>query len=420
MAFLAAGIGLVFVCCELISCGALHFVDVNFSMREWRSRQSDIAAGATVSDAASEAFHPYLGWVHNPQLSSSAAFAGRMIPVNSLGFKDDSKSLYKRSDDTFIVGIAGGSVAWRFSWEAVDLLTQKLSEYPGLRGRRIQFVRMALPGYKQPQQLMAQNYLLAQGAEFDVIVNIDGYNETVLAIAENAARHISIFYPRAWHSRMVAVVDPSTSAESFRLLELRGHRARIAKSVLTSRFHWSYTYNLIWLLRDRAAKMELMDLGRDILDLRQTSFLTHGPQNPWTGDELEREVAALWSRSSLQMHHLCKANDTLYLHVLQPNQYVPNSKPLGEAERDVCYSEFDKSIEIVQSMFPRLQEEGRLLAEAGVEFSDQTMVFANVEEPLYVDPWCHFNEKGNLLLGTSIADRLIQMLDNAAAERETR
>ncbi len=420
IAFLAAVFGLLFVACELISCGTLHIADAQFSTSEFRVRQSDLARGATVSDAASETVHPYLGWVHNPQLSSPAAFAGRMIPVNSLGFKDDSQSIYKRSDDTLIVGIAGGSVAWRFSWEAADLLTEKLSNHPTFKGRRIQFVRMALPGYKQPQQLMAYNFLLAQGAEFDVIVNIDGFNETVLAIKENAAQHTSIVYPRAWHARMVAVVDPGTSAESFRLLALRGHRAQIAKSILASSFRCSYTYNLIWFLRDQAAKSELLELGREVRDARLTSFVTHGPQNPWTGDELEREVAALWSRSSLQMHHLCKANDTLYLHVLQPNQYVPNSKPLGEAERKVCYSDSTGCIAVVQSMFPMLQEEGRLLAEAVVEFSDQTMVFANIEEPLYIDPWCHFNEKGNLLLGNAIADRLIQMFDKAAADRETR
>ena len=33
-----------------------------------------------------------------------------------------------------------------------------------------------MPGYKQPQQLMAYNYLLSLGAEFDAVINIDGYN----------------------------------------------------------------------------------------------------------------------------------------------------------------------------------------------------------------------------------------------------
>lgn len=417
IAFLAAVAGLVLVVCELISWGALHMTAAEFSMSKLRMRQSEMATGSTVSDASSEAVHPYLGWIHNPQLSSPEAFAGQQIPVNWLGFKDDSKSLYKRSDDAYIIGIAGGSVAWRFSWEAVAIVTERLSAHPMLKGRRIQFVRMALPGYKQPQQLMAYNYLLAQGAEFDAIVNIDGYNETVLAIAENADAGTFLSYPRAWHARMIAVTDPRTSAEAARLLILRGHRAQIAKSLLASGFRWSYTYNLIWFLRDQAANSELLDLGHVVRKARLTSFLTHGPPNAFTGDELEREVAAIWSRCSLQMHHLCQANGALYLHALQPNQYVPASKPMGQAERMVCYSEDGGSFAIVKSMFPQLQEKGRLLAEAGVEFSDQTMVFAGINEPLYVDPYCHFNERGNQLLAAALADRLIQMLDKAAAAK---
>ncbi|MBC7967161.1 MAG: hypothetical protein H7Z17_14705, partial [Fuerstia sp.] len=200
--------GIVVVACELISWAGLHLADANFSMRKLRLLQQEIAEGVRVSDGASEALHPYLGWIHNPQLARPEKYSGGDIPVNWLGFRDDSESVYHRSDDTYIVGIAGGSVAWGFSWEAQNVLREKLSAHPALKGRRIQFVRMALPGYKQPQQLMAYNFLLTLGAEFDAIVNMDGYNETVLTIRENAELNTAISYPRAWHARVVSVSDP--------------------------------------------------------------------------------------------------------------------------------------------------------------------------------------------------------------------
>ncbi|MEJ7590433.1 MAG: hypothetical protein WKF77_02720 [Planctomycetaceae bacterium] len=367
-------------------------------------------------DGANESFHPYLGWVHNPQLTRPDKYSGGDIPVNWLGFKDDSESIYHRSDDTYIVGIAGGSVAWGFSWEAQDVLREKLSAHPALKGRRIQFVRMALPGYKQPQQLMAYNFLLTLGAEFDAIVNLDGYNETVLTIQDNAQLNTAVSYPRGWHARVISISDPRTSAEAARLLSLRGKRQQMARSILASRFRWSGIYNLLWHIRDQSAFGELTDLALVVGNSKSQSFTTHGPTNRFSGDELEPEVAAMWQRCSRQMHNLCKANGTLYLHVLQPNQYVPNSKRLGAAERQVCYSEAEGSAVFVRSMFPRLQELGLSLQAEGVEFSDQTMVFATVEKPLYIDCWCHFNAEGHRLLGAAVADRLLQVLDKAASE----
>lgn len=138
---------------------------------------------------------------------------------------------------------------------------EKLSAHPLLKGRKIQFVRLAMPGYKQPQHLMAYNFLLTLGAEFDALVNIDGYNETVLTICENAKSETAISYPRAWHGRVISMADPSVSADAARLLQLRGKRQQMAKNALTSIWRWSHLYNLVWLIRDRSAWNELTDLG---------------------------------------------------------------------------------------------------------------------------------------------------------------
>ena len=408
--------GLVLVVLELIGLAGLCFMRAGFSMQGLRLEKQSIVEGIDVSDGATEAFHPYLGWVHNPQLSKPGTYSGGIISTNWLGFRDDSESIYHRSPDTYIIGIAGGSVAWEFSWEAQNVLREKLSAHPSLRGRQIQFVRLALPGYKQPQQLMAYNFLLTLGAEFDAIINLDGYNETVLTIGDNAKLGTAISYPRAWHGRVVAMADPSVSADAARLLQLRGKRQQMAKSIQTSIWRWSHLYNLIWLMRDRSAWTEQTDLGLIVSKSKVHSFTTHGPENRFVDETLEPEVAAMWQRCSLQLHYLCQANKTLYLHVLQPNQYVPDSKPLSKKELKDCFAPDEDSAQFVPRMFPRLQELGRALEARGVEFSDQTKVFSGVEDTLYVDPWCHFNLEGNRLLGLAVADRLVQMLDKAAAE----
>ena len=42
--------------------------------------------------------------------------------------------------------------------------------------------------------------------------------------------------------------------------------------------------------------------------------------------------------------------------------------------------------------YPLLQRRGSELREAGVRFHDLTMMFKDVEEPVYSDSCCHLNE----------------------------
>ena len=111
------------------------------------------------------------------------------------------------------------------------------------------------------------------------------------------------------------------------------------------------------------------------------------------------------------MHQLCRANGTLYLHVLQPNQYVPDSKPLTEFEKEKCIDPGGSVDMTVKALFPRLIEQGRKMGADGLAFSDQTQVFSAVTESLYVDPWCHFNEEGNRLLCEAIVPEILRLLD---------
>lgn len=402
---------IVYVSVELIATATLRMIHAGGSVSLLHMWQKDVASGENVSDGAFETIHPYLGWVHNPQNPGVESVGRLKTPVNRLGFRDDGESVYRRADDVFIVGIAGGSVAFQFSWAAEELLKQKLAEHPKVRGRRIQFVRLALSGYKQPQQLMAYSYLTALGAEFDLIINIDGFNETVLGIGENATADTALVYPRSWHARAIAIIDPRKSADSARLLELRGKRQKWAQSILASPFRWSPIVNVVWYMRDRSAQNELSELGLEVSRSRRSSFIHHGPANPVSAEEVQNEAIEIWQRCSVAMHRLCRANGTLYLHVLQPNQYVPGSKPLTEFEKEKCIDPGGPTEITVKALFPRLIVQGLKMEADGLAFSDQTQVFSGVTESVYVDPWCHFNEKGNRLLCEALIPEIRELLD---------
>lgn len=144
---------------EVISVATLAMLQVDGSVSLMRSWQKDTASGQNVSDGEFRRFIPTLVGFTILKTPGWKRSEVRRRRFNHLGFRDDGESLYRRADDVFIVGIAGGSVAFQFSWSAEQLLKQRLADHPRVQGRRIQFVRLALSGYKQPQQLMAYSYL---------------------------------------------------------------------------------------------------------------------------------------------------------------------------------------------------------------------------------------------------------------------
>lgn len=412
--FVTLAIGLAWLVTELIAWGVLRYVELSYKVSAREVQQGLLESGESIASDV-EAIHPYLGWVLNPQVNSSSKLFGRSIPVNSLGFSDEEHGIPKRRPDRVIVAVTGGSVAWQVSVASEKLLRQELEQRPRFKGKKLQLVRLAMSGYKQPQQLMTLNYLLALGAEFDVLVNVDGYNEVALTVAENIEGRIFAAYPRMWSARMQDVVDPRKYSISYRLFQARGLRQQLAADRLQSWLSWSPTLNLVWYIRDKRLDKQIVELG---LELRQgifqegTGFATTGPAQ-LDQDEAGRRkhVVDLWANSSLQMQRICQGSGITYLHFLQPNQYLPGSKPMTEPERKKFVSETQAYGLAIKAIYPLLIERGPILKQQGVNFHDLTMLFSKVQEPIYADPFCHFNQLGNDMLAKSIADAIRAAMD---------
>ena len=58
-----------------------------------------------------------------------------------------------------------------------DVFIQELKSHPRFANQEIVLLNTAVGGYKQPQPLMVVSYLLALGAHFDAVINIDGFND---------------------------------------------------------------------------------------------------------------------------------------------------------------------------------------------------------------------------------------------------
>ena len=91
-----------------------------------------------------------------------------------------------------------------------------------------------------------------------------------------------------------------------------------------------------------------------------------------------------------------------YLHVLQPNQHVKNSKPLSKSEKEIIfpvdiYGEFAKK-------YYEIFDEDSIDIPNEQKF-DARYIFADTVETLYKDSCCHLNNMGMVLFGSEIAER---------------
>lgn len=379
----------------------------NVRMQFLHERQHELAMGRGLSDGSTEVIHPYLGWVHNPQTAPAETILGKTVSVNALGFQDNANPLPRKSDDTFVVGIFGGSVAWQMGIAGSPVMQNVLEADPLLEGKTVEVVVLAMSSYKQPQQLLAYNYLTALGAEFDAVINIDGFNEVALAVIENFDNHTSMAYPQGWHARAIQLADPKTSEDALTLLKLRAHRQAMARHMDASFLKWSPTANLVWHFRDARAASQLHEFGLKVVKQHSGNFMYHGPEDSFADEaEMHQGVVDLWFRSSLQLHASCLATKTIYVHVLQPNQYHEGSKPMGPDERQIAISPISLHGKPIREIYPLVIASGRELAAKGVRFSDQSMLFADVEEPIYIDPCCHYNKQGNEMLAQKVAEEL--------------
>ena len=111
------------------------------------------------------------------------------------------------------------------------------------------------------------------------------------------------------------------------------------------------------------------------------------------------------------MRNLCVANNTHYIHFLQPNQYLDNSKTLSDWEIEFAYDSEHEFHQVVMEMYPIMRAESDWFAEHDVKFHDLTQIFKETTESTYRDWCCHLNNDGNLLISDAIFNAIIEELN---------
>ena len=346
--------------------------------------------------------HPYLGFAPNLD-------RGKDPEKRRLSFYDPQAP---RPAERLVVCLVGGSVAVQVNRSSEVLaaaLAEVFAEVPRFAGRPVEVVSLAVPGYKQPQQLIALAYNLYLGARFDVVIHLDGYNEVVLPYTENIRFGVFPHYPRAW--RFYAATEGDSFELSQEIVRLRESRHRRRQLVADTPLRSSNFALALWKAADRRDRHRIRALTVEVqerLAQGEKSYRVTGPRFEYRDEaEIFAELVERWRLGALQMDRLCRANGIEYFHFLQPNQYDPGSKPLTEEERKVAIRKRpSKANTAIENAYPLLRQAGAGLASDGVRFKDLTGIFRNETRTLYIDTCCHVNQLGVRLLIDAFVETL--------------
>ncbi|HTN71360.1 MAG TPA: hypothetical protein VMO00_09755, partial [Methylomirabilota bacterium] len=330
---------------------------------------------------------------------------------DEMGFLNLRSPLKPPEANEVVLGVFGGSVSHQVSSVGLQPLLAELKKMSFFRSKKFVTLRFGLGAYKQPQTVLALAYLISIGVRFDIIVNLDGFNEITLPFVGNIPFGTSPFYPVYWQSR----VPTGASSQALRgigSIEIyETFRRRYARFMFESPLHYSNAADVAWFLTDRLLGKWVMETRGAVTrqDDKPKYLARHGPASTLQTRFASYEgVAQNWATSSLEMERLARLVGAHYYHFLQPNQYLPGTKTLTVDELNEDYDPKSPYLKHVKEGYPYLQRASERLIHSNVRFVDLTGIFRRIPETVYSDKCCHFNLHGAEILGQAIGVQIRQ------------
>ncbi len=322
-----------------------------------------------------------------------------------------------RQGDTVTIALLGGSVAF----ENAAALHRALYHHFTVNNlpRRPVLLNLSTSGARQPYQANAAAHHLLLGRQFDIIVNLDALNEATFTDL-NIESGIFPQYPlRVWSIR-VRSFNAAVHTLVGRIALLRADQERRQQAAAAHPLRYTALYGLIHRYQVERTGQRIIQLNHDLAATRAAySLEADGPRSDLrSAADWQREDARIWYRGSLLLRELAELSGAEYYQFLQPNQYLPDSKPLTNEELECCWQPDDAYGQNYRAIHPRLVQLGAKLQQQSVHFFDLSLIFQDNRETLYRDECCHFNGRGNELLAAAIVERMAPGLRRAAmAER---
>ena len=416
---LAFSLVVVCVAAELLGVAA-YYVDTGALFYTHRKSYPELLATPQDRLVVGEALHPYFGPTHRPgtpfdiPASLSEDAAPVRLATNNFGFVSaHDYPVAKAGDDQVILGIFGGSVGVWFCQLGAPRLVERLRANPYFKEREIVPLCFAHEGYKQPQQALVLAYFLSIGQRFDLVVNIDGFNDVALSSLNNAAG-MDISMPSVQHlDPLIGLVNRSALTPD-KLESLASiFRDRKTLGDLTGRIadNRSAAVNLVldryYLYVNARYSRELGRFTNLPANPPENALIqSTAPTRPREGPAVFEDIAELWTGASLLMDDLVEARGGAYFHFLQPNQYFTTRRFGAEEARAAINTASPFKIS-TEHGYPALIAAAPRLRDAGVAFFDATGVFDRVDAPVYFDDCCHYTREGNRTLADFVAASIL-------------
>jgi len=383
--------------------------------------QGKIKNNYTRSEYKKIILHPYLGFIESPDDHHS--FYGSDVnyeteltgKINEFGFEGPA-IIPKKNPKKINICLLGGSFSMYFYHETRQKFIEELKKYPFFANKEIEIYSYATSGYKEPQQLMALNYFLSMGGEYDIVINLDGINDIAIPVKENMPYQLFPFFPRFWY-----VFSNRVSSAESNLIYADISQNKIKKNSYMSLFnHFPLNFSnaslMLWELLDKKLEFKIssgyqMYVKSVFNSMESKNIENCGPSFDYglDRDHKYKILASYWKQCSKMMQSLAIPFGFEYFHFLQPNQHVAGSKPFTEVEKMfiVTYpNDPDFFGNIATEGYPHLIRTGKELKNEGVQFEDLTMVFKDTKETIYRDPCCHINKNGNEIMAKKMAERI--------------
>ena len=298
-------------------------------------------------------------------------------------------SLKKQDFNNFNILIIGGSVAEDLHTDSSfnQLIKDSIiKEHPKIEASQINIFNAALPGGKQPQGLFTLKSLEMLGYEFDLIIELSGFNEMVLAIGENFSEYgINPIYPRAQNLRTIHTADYIKNGPISKIINSHPLTHTLKKSGIWDQSRRFFQKNA----RKSSPKKLFMD------------FLM--PENI---DEANLLAKKIYKESVENMYYLSQRKGNHYILVLQPSHHLENTKILSDEEKKLFYTSnhvtpwAKKAGEIINKTYSSIDKSTFNIPKSNLV--DLRGIFKENSDSLYIDECCHLSKEGMNLLSKEI------------------
>ena len=366
--------------------------------------------------------HPYFGPTHRPGIPFDVPESLRSGPpsppveTNNFGFvSTHNYPFIKQSNGQFVVGIFGGSVGAWFCQVGASRLMEDLKRNAFFRNRDVIPLCLSHEGYKQPQQLLVLAYFLSIGQQFDLVINIDGFNEVALS-SLNDQQGWDISMPSVMHlDPLINLVNQSTMTPAkldslTRISHDKQQLNQLAERINRNRLaSIGFVLEQYYAIVDRKYRAELVNFDALPSNPATSSVIHVTPKvRDRAGTAVFEDVASNWAVSSMLMNEVLAVRGAAYFHFLQPNQYYTH-RAFSAAEAKVALNEGSPFKPGAETGYPFLVQEleSGALKNSTVRVFNGVRIFDGERSPVYIDDCCHYTLAGNHILADFIATSIL-------------